>query len=167
MRLSRAATVCALLGLTPVLACCAGGTTAGERPSAASTAASTAPRAAGAGASDACRAQLGGFVGSMARLRDELARGLDYRAYLGEVRATRVLYAAIRPERIPAACLLAAGGPAERAFDLYVDAVNAWGDCLATAGCETREVEPALQRKWALAARRLSRAQRGLRSASG
>lgn len=103
----------------------------------------------------------------MARLRDELARGLDYDGYLGEVRATRVVYAAIDPERVPAGCLLASGGPAERAFNLYIDAANAWGDCLATVTCDTGEVEPRLQRQWALAARQLSLAQRGMRDASG
>lgn len=163
MRLSRAATVGTLLGLALILGSCGGdGTTATERPTRPSPAASKAAP----GRSAACRAQLSGFVDSMARLRDELARGLDYDGYLGEVRATRVVYAAIRPERIPAGCLFAAAGPAERAFNLYIDAANAWGDCLATVTCDTREVEPRLQRSWALAARRLSLAQRGLRAAS-
>jgi hypothetical protein len=170
MRLSRAATVSSMLGLALILGSCGGGgTTTAERPTQASNAVSTPTRAPSTARVRAgvCRAQLGGFVGSMARLRDELARGLDYDAYLGGVRATRVIYAAIRPQRVPAACLLASGGPAERAFNLYIDAANAWGDCLATVACDTHGVEPRLQRKWALAARQLSLAQRGLRTASG
>jgi hypothetical protein len=164
MRLNRAAAVGTLLGLILVLSSCAGdGTTATERPAEASTAASPAAPA----SSRACRGQLRGFVGSMTRLRGELARGLDYDGYLGEVRATRVLYAAIRPERVPAGCLIVSGGPAEHAFNLYIDAANAWGECLATVSCDTREVEPRLQRKWALAAHQLSLAQRGLRDVPG
>lgn len=98
----------------------------------------------------------------MAKLRRELARGLSYDDYLTKVKAIRMVYAGIRASRVPAGCLVLSGGPAEHAFNLYIEAANTWGECLATVTCSTRSVEPQLQRGWALASRRLAGAQRGL-----
>jgi hypothetical protein len=112
-----------------------------------------------------CRAQLGGFLDSMASLRRALARGLSFDEYLPKVRAVRTVYDRIPATRLRPACLLLAGGPAERAFDLYIDAANSWGNCLATTTCGTASVEPKLQRKWALASSRLSAAQESIRRA--
>lgn len=161
MRLS-AATVGMLLGLALLLSACGeDGTTAVGEPSS-----TTGPARSQAAAppSAACRSQLHDFLAAMAILRDNLARGLSYDDYLAEVKHTRAAYARIHPRQLQAGCLLASGGPAERAFNLYIDAANAWGDCLATVTCSTRSVEPALQRKWALAARQLATAQAGLKS---
>jgi hypothetical protein len=170
MRLSSAATVGILLGLALMLSACGeDGTTAAETGTGgkAATEASTvaAPQAEAARARGSCRRQLHGFVGSMAKLRDELARGLSYDDYLAEVRSVRATYARIDAGKLSAGCLVASGGPAERAFNLYIGAANSWGDCLATVSCDTRSIEPKLQRKWALAAHQLSVAQQGLRRA--
>lgn len=157
------ATIGMLVGLALLLSSCgsegstAGGSTQAE--SAADTTGATAPIS----RRSRCRRRLGSFVTAMANLRDKLARGLNYEQYLGEVKATRVLYARIRPAAVPAGCLVASGGPSERAFNLYIDAANAWGDCLATTSCETRAIEPELQGRWARAAHQLSLAQAGLR----
>jgi hypothetical protein len=164
MRLSSAAAIAILLGLALILSACGkDGTSAVDRP--AGTVSNTSPsEPVGQAAAKACH-QLRGFNGAMSTLRDELARGLSYDYYLREVRSVRSLYARIDVDELSAGCLLATGGPAERAFNLYIDAANAWGDCLATVSCDTRSIEPELQRKWALAARRLAVAQRGLRPA--
>ncbi|HKT83242.1 MAG TPA: hypothetical protein VJQ84_05330 [Solirubrobacterales bacterium] len=114
-----------------------------------------------------CRHALGPFLTSLAALRDDLARGLSYDDYLARIRDTRAIYAEIRPDRIPAGCLVVNGGPAERAFNLYIDAANAWGDCLAEVSCNTRSVEPELQRKWALAEDRIADSKHGLSFAPG
>ncbi|MFP5389139.1 MAG: hypothetical protein ACLGG5_07550 [Thermoleophilia bacterium] len=111
-----------------------------------------------------CR-RLRPFLGSMAKLRDDLARGLSYDDYLREVQQVRAAYARLDADKLTAGCLLASGGPAERAVNLYIDATNAWGDCLATVSCDTHSVEPKLQRKWARAAHQLAAAQQGLRRA--
>lgn len=163
MRLS-SATVGILLGLALMLSACGeDGTTAADKPaSTVDTTPGAPPHAASARSS--CH-QLRPFLGSMVKLRDDLARGLSYDEYLREVQGVRTAYARIDADKLPAGCLLAAGGPAERALNLYIDATNSWGDCLATVSCNTRTVEPKLQRKWALAARRLASAQRGLRRA--
>jgi hypothetical protein len=164
MRLSSAATVGILLGLALILSACgAGGTTAAEKPGRiASTVSAPPTRAVTVG--DSCHA-LRPFVGSMAKLRTDLARGLSYDDYLREVQRVRAIYARIDADKLTAGCLLAAGGPAERALNLYIDATNTWGDCLATVSCSTRTVEPKLQRKWALAAHQVTVAQQGLRRA--
>lgn len=168
MRLSTAAIVGILLGLTLILSSCGeDGTTAADGPSTTQSAsgnvgATAEPKLAG----NACRRQLRGFIASMAALRDDLARGLSYEDYLPRVQATRSVYARIRAGELTAPCLLASGGPSERAFNLYIDAANMWGDCLATVTCSTRSIEPSLQRKWALAARRLAAAEAGLRAVS-
>lgn len=158
MRLS-AATVGLLLGLAVVLGSCGeGGSSASE-----TTAAKVTGAASANAPSSGCRRRLGTFVAAMANVRDELARGLSYNQYLGEVTTTRAVYARIRADEIPLGCLFAAGGPAEQAFNLYIESANVWGDCLATAMCQTRSIEPKLQQLWARAAGRLSLAQDELR----
>lgn len=164
MRLSSAATVGILLGLALMLSGCGedGTTAAGKTASTAKPTSVPPPHTVTSRSS--CR-RLRPFLGSMARLRDDLARGLSYDDYLREVQGVRAVYARLDAGKLTAGCLLASGGPAERALNLYIDATNAWGDCLATVSCDTHSVEPKLQRKWALAARQLTFAQQGLRRA--
>jgi hypothetical protein len=164
MRLSSAVTVGVLLVLTLVLSACGGdGTTAAGKP-AGTTKTTSVPLPHAATIRSSCR-RLRPFLGSMGRLRDDLARGLSYDDYLREVQRVRAVYARLDPDKLTAGCLLAGGGPAERALNLYIDATNTWGECLATVSCNTHSVEPQLQHKWALAARQLTAAQHGLRRA--
>jgi hypothetical protein len=164
MRLSSAATLGILLGLALVLSACGEDrTTAADKPADTAKARSVPLRHTGTTRSS-CR-RLRPFLASMARLRDDLARGLSYDDYLREVQGVRGVYARLDPDKLTAGCLLASGGPAERALNLYIDATNAWGDCLATVSCNTHSVEPKLQHKWALAAHQLTSAQHGFRRA--
>jgi hypothetical protein len=164
MRLSSAATVGILLGLALMLSACGeDGTTAAEKPASTPKTTSVPPPHA-ATTRSSCR-QLRPFLGSTVKLRDDLARGLSYDDYLRAVQGVRAVYARIDADKLTAGCLLAAGGPAERALNLYIDATNTWGDCLATVACNTHSIEPKLQRKWALAAHQLTFAQQGLRRA--
>jgi hypothetical protein len=156
MRLSQAAIVGAMLSMALTLpACGAESTPGGGEVDAAS------PPAA-ARASAACRSQLRPFVVALAGLRTDLAAGLSYDQYLGELRGARAAYRRIRADRLQLGCLVVAGAPAERAVDRYIEAANAWGRCLATAVCETASVEPRLQREWARASKLLSAAQAGI-----
>lgn len=171
MRLS-AAIVGLLLGLAVTLSACGedGSTAASGAASGGSTAPAPAAAKSGRASADphrSCRRELGPFVASLAALRDDLARGLSYDDYLARVRGTRAVYADVRPLQVPAGCLVVSGGPAERAFNLYIDAANAWGDCLATVTCSTRSIEPRLQRQWARAENHLALAQKGLRPGAG
>jgi hypothetical protein len=167
MRLSAAAIVGILLGLALILGSCGEeGTTAADGPASTQSADRNASATPEPKSANACQHQLRGFIGSMAALRDDLARGLSYEDYLPRVQATRSVYARIRAGKLTAPCLLASGGPSERAFNLYIDAANLWGDCLATVACSTRSIEASLQHKWALASRHLAAAEEGLRTVS-
>jgi hypothetical protein len=164
MRLSSAATVGILLGLALMLSACGeDGTTATRK--AASTAETTSVRSLHTATNRSSCRRLRPFLDSMAKLRRDLARGLSYDDYLREVQGVRAVYARLDVDMLTAACLLASGGPAERALNLYIEATNAWGDCLATVSCNTHSVEPKLQHKWALAAHQLTAARRALRRA--
>ena len=148
----------ALLVLVALSGCGDDGTaTAQKEPIAATTAQTEAQ------ASPRCSAQLGDFVDALDSLRRQLAVGLTYAEHLDEVRRLRRVYRDVPVEQLGVGCMVAAGAPGEQAFNLYIDAVNAWGECLATAGCETESVEPELQRGWERASERLSAAQAGLR----
>jgi hypothetical protein len=164
MRFSLAATVGALLGLALILSACGGERAASADKPESGVSDTVAEKPASIGRT--CRRQLHGFLAAMDALRTDLARGLSYRDYLGEVRGVRAAYGRIPAGQLAVGCLLASGGPAERAFNFYIDAANTWGECLTTASCDTTVVEPALQRKWALASARLSLAQRGLRASA-
>ncbi len=169
MRLS-AATVGMLLGFALMLSACGeDGTTAASGPASTNTAKDASPGSSPATlkSSRRCRRELTPFVSSLESLRDDLARGISYDDYLARVRGTRAVYAEVRPNQIPAGCLVVSGGPAERAFNLYIDAANTWGDCLATVSCDTRSIEPRLQRKWAFAEDRLAAALRCLNPVRG
>ncbi|HEX5376819.1 MAG TPA: hypothetical protein VFW48_11760 [Solirubrobacterales bacterium] len=159
MRLGQAATLGVLLSLALVLIAC------GDESTSGSGRATAAPGEAGpvARSSDArCRAQLRPFLDSMDSLREDLAVGLSYEDYLDELREAREAYGRIRADRLPVGCLLVAAGAGERALNRYIDAANVWGDCLATAACETEAIEPRLQRRWALASDLLTSARSGL-----
>ncbi len=157
MRPRAVAIACTLLGLVLLSSCGGDGETATGSPQRTEKTVGAAPRPAG------CGKQLGAFIASLTSLRRNLSRGLSYTEYLPEVRHVRVAYRAIEPRRLDAPCLLLAGGPAEHAFNLYIDAANAWGECLTTVGCTTASVEAKLQRMWGQASERLSRAQRASR----
>jgi hypothetical protein len=168
MRLSWAAMAGALMGLALILPACGEDRVgaAGQQPSNASTVAASTKAKTSAeipappGAS--CRARLHRLLGSMDVLRDRLARGLSYDEYLREVQGLRAAYGEIEASELPLSCLLASAAPGERAFNSYIDAANAWGNCLATVSCDTASIEPRLQVRWADASAQLSAAQRGL-----
>jgi len=163
MRLGAAPIACALLCLAPALSSCGGGGDAatGTPPRSGSTVSASRPAPRGS-----CGLQLDGFIGSLTALRRSLSRGLSYTEYLPTVRGVRIAYRAIKPRELDATCLLLAGGPAEQAFNSYIDAANSWGACLTTVGCTTASVELKLQRKWSHASEQLSRAQRAMKSPS-
>lgn len=110
-------------------------------------------------AGDPCQRQVGGFLRSMTALRSNLAVGLSYEQYAAEMHGVRAAYGKVPVEQLTLGCLYATGAPAEQALDKYTDAANAWGECLAAAGCTTASIEHALQRKWRVASHYLSEAR--------
>jgi hypothetical protein len=109
-------------------------------------------------ASGPCPAQVGAFVKSLDATRRQLAVGLSYDQYAGRVKSLRHAYDDIPIDHLTIACLRTAGTPAEAALNKYIDAANAWGECLADASCTTEAIEPVLQRKWRVASGSLSEA---------
>ncbi len=110
-----------------------------------------------------CRHSLGEFLDSMESLGNTLAVGLSYEAYLAAIHRVRGTYAAVPADRLSLACLGRVAGPAEGALNLHIDAVNAWGDCLASSSCDPESVEPRLQREWERAANRVAASLSALR----
>jgi hypothetical protein len=106
-----------------------------------------------------CPAKLDAFASSLDRLRRQLAVGLSYEQYAAKIKGLRASYDRIPVDHLTLGCLATTGSPAERAFDRYVDAANAWGECLADASCTTATIEPVLQRKWRLASHFLAEVQ--------
>lgn len=111
-----------------------------------------------------CGRLLGGLLDSMESLNNTVAVGLDYDSYLGAVNNVRATYASVPAERLPLVCLTRVAGPAERALNAYIEAANAWGECLAGSSCDPESVEPKLQRKWEEASDLLSVAGKDLRN---
>lgn len=110
-----------------------------------------------------CGAELGDFLDSIESLGNTLAVGLDYEQYLGSVNRVRASYASVAADRLGIVCLSQVAAPAEQALNIYIDAANEWGNCLATTSCDAESIEPKLQRHWERASDQLARARAGLR----
>jgi hypothetical protein len=106
-----------------------------------------------------CRAQVGDFLASLETLRRKLEVGLSYDDYVAAVGKARAAYDRLPADRLEIDCLVKAGTPAEKAFNEYIAAANAWGECLSEAGCRAGSIEEQLQGEWRVAAHFLSQAQ--------
>lgn len=106
-----------------------------------------------------CPSQVSAFLKSLDALRRQLAVGLSYQQYAAKVKGLGVHYDGIPVGRLTIGCLAAAATPGEKALNRYIDAANAWGECLADASCATAAIEPVLQRKWRGASHFLSAAR--------
>ncbi len=108
---------------------------------------------------DACQARLGNFLARMNDLRQSLLAGLSYDEYVVRLRAIRDAYEAVPVDKLGAGCVTGPAAAAEDAFNQYLRAANAWGECAATAGCAASEVEGKLQHRWKLASKSLHSAE--------
>jgi len=162
------ATVCAALAsLALILPGCGGSSTTaqetagGQGGGSASAAAKTGSEGVGISLpTGGCPTELSRFAGSLQRLRRRLVAGLTYDEYVGAVKALRSEYAAIPVDAVAPTCLLETGTPSERAFDVYLEAANRWGECLSQPGCDGSDVEAPLQAEWHLASRQLEALRR-------
>ena len=150
---------CLLIGaLAWLLAGCGeGGAATGAGT--ASTQAKAVPKARARAATGGCPSQVSAFVKFLDALRYQLAVGLSYDQYAAKVKALQGGYDKLSVDRLTLECVTATGTPAEAALNKYIDATNAWGDCLADASCSTATIEPVLQRKWRVAAGFLNEAR--------
>jgi hypothetical protein len=161
--------VCAasLVALAIALSGCGGDTPANARDtpvSSAESAASKQPqrKPETAAVDKRCQQQVGGFLETMATLRERLISGLSYEEYVGEIGVVRAAYDEVPVRQLALPCLSAAGTPAELAFDRYIGAANSWGDCIEEAECDAPTIEPVLQKQWRRASLLLDEAQSGL-----
>jgi len=104
----------------------------------------------------AARCPLGQFLHALETLQSRLAVGLSYEQYFAEVKRARDAYAVVPVAKLELPCLLAAGTPAEKALDQYIEAANAWRECRADISCGTYTIEPRLQHKWRVASHYLA-----------
>jgi hypothetical protein len=168
MRFGPIAATAALLSLALILPGCGddGTVTAGAGKESTSTPRTEASAPTGSpAAAKRCQAELGDFLDSIESLGNTLAVGLDYRQYLGSVNHVRASYADVAAERLGIVCLGRVAALAEGALNVYIDAANSWGECLASS-CDTQSIEPKLQREWERASTQLARARAGLRDLS-
>jgi hypothetical protein len=98
----------------------------------------------------------------MDQLRDHLVAGVSYQQYVDELKEVRGAYDSLPVKQLQIDCLRRAGTVAESGFDEYIEAGNAWGDCVEVAGCQSVSIEGKLQRRWRIASKLLSEAQDGL-----
>jgi hypothetical protein len=106
-----------------------------------------------------CEAQLGEFIARMTDLRQSLLAGLSYAEYVVRMRAIRDAYEAVPVKKLDASCLDGPASDAEDAFNQYLRAANAWGECAGTAGCAASDIEGKLQRRWRIASKSLDQAK--------
>lgn len=109
-----------------------------------------------------CLQQLGGFLGSLDRLRDQLVAGVTYEQYVAELADVRAAYSRLPVAALGLGCLHRVGTPGERALNRYIGAAEVWSDCVEIAGCQSASIESRLQRRWRQASRLLSRAEDGI-----
>ncbi|HEU4906424.1 MAG TPA: hypothetical protein VFT19_09980 [Solirubrobacterales bacterium] len=175
MRSGHAAVLIAIAALAPALPACGederataggGAATTSAAPAGVQGAApaNSAEPASTAAATKRCRRTLGEFLDAIESLANAVAVGLDYERYLAAVDGVRETYAATDAERLGLVCLARVAGPAEASLNLYIDAANEWGGCLAESSCEFGAIEAQVQRRWQQASTRLAQARRGLRS---
>jgi hypothetical protein len=150
--------VASLCAAALTLSACGGGS-GGSTTTVATAATASKQRGQARPAGDPCRRQVGGFLKSMTALRSNLAVGLSYEQYAAAMHGVRAAYDKVPVEQLTLDCLAATGAPAEQALNKYTDAANAWGECLAEAGCTTASIEHALQRRWRVASHYLSEAR--------
>jgi len=110
-----------------------------------------------------CGGALGEFLDAIESLANAVAVGLDYERYLAAVEGVRATYSEVDDERLGLVCLARVAGPAEASLNLYIDAANEWGECLADSSCEPEAIEARVQRRWQQASTRLAQARSGLR----
>jgi hypothetical protein len=170
--LYRTALIPAAIAMVLALASCGGGgssagstgvaektvkSTAAAKPDATAEPTSSPTKALG---DAACQERLGDFIDRMNDLRQSLLAGLSYDEYVVRVRAVRDAYEAVPVDKLGAACVTGPATKAEAAFNEYLRAANAWGECAATAGCAASEVEGKLQHRWKLASKSLDAAEK-------
>lgn len=119
--------------------------------------AAPAPQGAAAPPVDArtkCERQAGALLVGLEKLEIDLAVGLPYAEYVERVDQLRAAYERVPVAELDIGCLKVAS-PAEKAFEIHVEAAEAWTRCVGDRGCEKAAITPKLRRSWDEATSRL------------
>jgi hypothetical protein len=115
---------------------------------------------------DQCNHQIGKWMTALKALNSRLDIGLTESDYTRELGNISVIYHEIDFNSLSPQCLVP-GVNAEKAFNDYIDASNAWSKCFASLTCTNAKVRPKLQSFWAAATRQLDKANTELQKLQG
>jgi hypothetical protein len=95
-----------------------------------------------------CRQQVGGLLKALRNTGSRLDVGMSFADYGSQVGQISVAYDRIPIGQMDLDCTMGAGVKAEKAFNSYNDAYNAWNDCIGDLYCDMDSVDPELQKNW-------------------
>jgi hypothetical protein len=115
---------------------------------------------------DRCNQQLGRWMTALKSLNSRLDIGMVESDYTKELGNISVVYHEIDFKSLSAQCLVP-GVTAEKAFNDYIDADNAWSKCISSMACTNAKVRPKLQAFWAAATIKIDKANAQLQRLRG
>lgn len=146
-----------IMGATALLAACGGGTPVTPDANATPT-----PTPTPGPISAECADDLRPVLDALEQMDARLDVGLNRSQYGDRMGDVSVAY-----NRLDATTLVGKGAGCiatavllEEAFNEYIQANTAWGDCIASSSCSMDSVQPKLQRHWSTASGKLTSARR-------
>lgn len=109
-----------------------------------------------------CRRQVGGLIRALRNTGSRLDVGLTFADYSNQVGQISIAYDRIPFGRLDFACTGGPGIKAEKAFNEYTKAYNAWNDCVGDLYCDMDSIDPELQKRWQEAGRQTAQARASL-----
>ncbi len=109
-----------------------------------------------------CRQQVGGLVRTLRDTSSRLDVGMSFADYSDQVGEISIAYNRIPFGRMDIECTMGAGISAEKAFNSYNKAYNAWNDCISDLYCDMDSVDPDLQKNWSKAGSQVARSRSAL-----
>ncbi len=111
---------------------------------------------------DNCVSQLGPLLNALNIVDARLDVGLSQQELSDLVGKVSVAYSKMDVPSLGKDDCLTAGANLESAFNQYVTTVSDWNDCIFDYGCDTDDIEPAMQAKWTAASNHIDKARRAM-----
>jgi hypothetical protein len=111
-----------------------------------------------------CQSQLSEYLNVLSETESRLGVGMSFADYSEQVGDASVIYDRIPFGRMTSRCIFGPGIKAEEGGNAYIDAYNAWNDCIGDFYCDIDSIDPELQDEWSKASRKLSAARASLRN---
>jgi hypothetical protein len=109
-------------------------------------------------AADICLREVGPILRRLEALEGQLAVSITYQEYRRMLGRVSSAHSGVNVRALDLPCLSRAAVPAEKALNDYIKAENTWSNCIDDFDCDIDSIDPRLQRNWAAATRRTSRA---------